>query len=437
MKIADYFIICLFILSPVISYSKINIKKAQLENGMSIYVIENHLSPIVSHMVLYNVGGANDPQGQSGLAHYLEHLMFRGTKEVKDISSLIEKNGGIFNASTSSYYTNYFETVPKDKLELMMQLEADRMRNLHITDDAIIAERKIVMEERKMRIDNDFSAQLQEEMLSAFYRNSHDWQIAGWPHEIITFNKEKAYGMYENFYYPNNAVLLVSGDTTMNQVLDLANKYYGIIPKSNNIPKQQLRQEPEHKSNMVITLNSSSTKTREFNIFFQAPNISNNDALPILIASVALGKSKLSHLHKLFVKKEITADIDVHYNPFTRGENILAISGIPFTDPLKVSHKVIEAIDEISDRGISDKDLQRAKNMLKADLIYQTEEASGQANFYSNLIMSDTNYNTIQYLEEEIEKISLEQVNSALKNTLYQTSTIIGYLSPQETGNEK
>lgn len=430
------FIILLFITQHE-AYCAVTIEHTSLENGMDVYVIENHHTPIITHMLLYNVGAVNDPENQSGLAHFLEHLMFRGTEKNNDISNIIHKNGGNFNASTSSYYTNYFETVPKEKLELMMELESDRMRNLIFTENAVIAERKIVAEERRMRVDNIPQNQLIEEMLSAFYRNNSAWQVAGWNRDILAFNKEKAEYLYDRFYHPNNAALLIVGDTTLSEAMPMINKHYGTIPCSKQTYTQE-QYEPEHKANTTVTLKDPNVKQAEISIWYEAPNITNTEALPLKLASIILGEGRTSYFHKELVENDIATHVEAHYNPFVIGTSIFAINAISTTSPSNTTSKILKLIDTISANGITETDLHRAKKMLRTSLVYRSESTIEQAIFYGEMITSKANINTIEHLEEEIHKVTVSQVNEALLNILYKKdNTTIGYLTPMEILNEE
>ncbi len=420
-----YFLVILFYTSVAIATTT-KVEHAQLSNGMQVYVIENHRNPIVSHMVLYRVGGYDDPRGQSGLAHFLEHLMFRGTHDVKDITILIEKSGGVFNATTTSYYTNYFETVPKDKLDVMMKLEADRMFNLDIKEEAVISERKIVAEERRMRIDNSPSVVLDEKMLSVFYRHYNSWQVAGWMDEISKLNKDKALSLYKKFYSPSNAILFVVGDTTLDQVLSLANKHYGHIE---SVAKDNLREvlyEPKHDADITVVLQNHKVKQEEVRLWYQAPSISEKNALAFAILSQILGGGKTGYFYKQLVLENIATHVEVDYNPFVLGQALFEIKAISDLGLLEVEQNITKIINQLAQQGVTEADLNRAKNMMKARLIYSAESIIGQCNLYAQLIVSN-NGNVIS-LSDEIDKINIDDVNFALREHLYNSNKVMGHL---------
>ena len=202
----------------------------ELDNGMQVVVVENHRAPVVTHMVWYRAGAADEPAGKSGIAHYLEHLMFKGTKTRApgEFSQIVANLGGRENAFTSQDYTGYFQTISPENLETMMELEADRMTGLVLTDEIIEPERKVILEERRSRTENSPRALLSEQVGAATFLN-HPYRlpVIGWSHEIETISRADLEAFYSTWYAPNNAVLVVSGDVDADAVYQLARKYYG------------------------------------------------------------------------------------------------------------------------------------------------------------------------------------------------------------------
>ena len=210
-----------------------------LDNGMEVVVIEDHRSPSVQQMVWYRAGSADEPKGSSGVAHFLEHLLFKATDKMAsgEFSATVAKNGGRDNAFTSYDYTAYFQRVAADRLELMMQMEADRMKNIRLTPDNIATERDVIIEERNQRTENDPGALFQEQMNAAQYLNHrYGTPVIGWMHEMHALDLEDALGFYELYYSPNNAILVVSGDVAPKEVHRLAEQYYGVIPANPDLP---------------------------------------------------------------------------------------------------------------------------------------------------------------------------------------------------------
>jgi zinc protease len=201
-----------------------------LDNGLNVVVIEDHRAPVVVQMIWYRVGAADEPAGHSGIAHFLEHLMFKGTEKIAPnaFSGIVEAQGGDDNAFTSWDYTAYFQRIAADRLELVMEMEADRMRNLRLTEDDVTTERQVILEERAQRTDSDPGSLLMEQMRAAQFLNTpYGIPVIGWRHEMAELSREDALSYYQRFYAPNNATLVIAGDVTPDKVKALAETYYG------------------------------------------------------------------------------------------------------------------------------------------------------------------------------------------------------------------
>ncbi len=229
----------------------------RLDNGMDVVVIPDHRAPVVTHMVWYRNGSADDPRGKSGIAHFLEHLMFKGTHKHKpgEFSHLVSELGGQENAFTSYDFTAYFQRVAREHLGVMMAYEADRMTNLTLSDEVVTPERDVVMEERRMRTEADPSAQLDEALNAAlFTHHAYGVPIIGWGHEIETLNRQDALEYYQRFYTPENAILVVAGDIEAEEVELLARDTYGKIPARGEAPRRDRPREPEPRAERVVRL---------------------------------------------------------------------------------------------------------------------------------------------------------------------------------------
>src|SRR5450631_4167019 len=205
----------------------------KLDNGMDVVVIPDHRAPVVQHMVWYRVGSSDEERGKSGIAHFLEHLMFKGTDKLGpgQFSKIIARNGGQDNAFTSNDSTAFFQAVAKDRLPLVMDMEADRMANLKLDVSQVETERKVILEERRSRVENDPGAQLDEQMHATMYQNHpYHMPVIGWFHEMQTLNRDDAFKYYHRYYAPNNAILVVAGDVEPEDVLKLAKDTYGKLP---------------------------------------------------------------------------------------------------------------------------------------------------------------------------------------------------------------
>ena len=219
----------------------------RLENGMQVVVIEDHRAPVVVHMVWYKAGSGEEDPGLSGVAHFLEHLLFKQTKtmEAGEFSRIVAENGGSDNAFTSYDYTGYFQRIAADRLPLMMKMEADRMVNLDLGPDDILTERDVIIEERNQRVENSPDALFGEQRRAALFLNHpYGRPIIGWRHEMDSLSLEDALAYYRQFYAPNNAILIVGGDVTAEAVLEFAKQTYGLIPANPNLLPRERPQEP-------------------------------------------------------------------------------------------------------------------------------------------------------------------------------------------------
>src|SRR6056297_2631000 len=218
-----------------------------LDNGMQVVVIEDHRAPVVVQMVWYRAGSADETPGVSGVAHFLEHLLFKGTEKLEpgEFSEIVKANGGTDNAFTSFDYTGYFQRVAADRLGLMMEMEADRMKNIQLDREDILTERDVIIEERNQRVENDPGALFREQRMAAQYLNHpYGTPIIGWRHEMVDLDLDDAMAYYEQFYSPNNAVLVVAGDLMPDEVLALAQQHYGPIPRNEALPERERPSEP-------------------------------------------------------------------------------------------------------------------------------------------------------------------------------------------------
>ncbi len=227
-----------------------------LDNGMDVVVIEDHRAPVVVHMVWYKIGSADEPVGASGVAHFLEHLLFKATDQLEsgEFSATVAANGGSDNAFTSHDYTAYFQRIAADRLPLMMEMESNRMNNLMLTEADIETERNVILEERNQRVENSPGALAREQFTAAQYQNHrYGVPIIGWKHEMEELSLQDALDFYDLYYSPNNAILIVAGDVQPDEVKALAEQYYGVIPAEENLPERLRPQEPPQRAERRIT----------------------------------------------------------------------------------------------------------------------------------------------------------------------------------------
>lgn len=391
-----------------------------LDNGLEVHIIQDETFPIIAHTLLYKVGSAEDPKGKSGLAHYLEHLMFRSTTSTEDISKKLGNTFSNYNAMTDSYFTLYHSLINADKLEQIMQIEADRMVNLQITENAADLERKIVLEERQLRIGNSPANLLEEEMMAAFYRNDKSWQTIGWEHEILALTSKDALAFYQKFYSPSNAVLILVGDINLKKTKDMINKYYaGLtnnninnINNTNNINinnyinindfnktrqpsetgklssnaislansktknfadnRESILAEPLHLSDIKIYMQNSINKKANISYIFPAPNVKDERLAAALVASYILGGTKFSKLYnELVYNLRVATDVVLDYRYWTQSLGILWFSVIPASESLSLEvleQHIEKIIEEVSENGVTAEELVAAQAKAQFEL---------------------------------------------------------------------
>lgn len=410
-----------------------------LDNGLQVVVIANHRSPIVTHMVWYKTGAADEQWGKSGIAHFLEHLMFRGTREVPpgEFSKTIARNGGRDNAFTSYDYTGYFQNVARDRLELAMKLEADRMTNLVLTDEVVDPERDVILEERRQVVENRPAALLREQMNAALYLN-HPYHrpIIGWENEMRQLSRADATAWYETYYAPNNAILIVAGDVTAADVKPLAERYYGPL-KARAIPPRVRPQEPEPRAARRVELKdprvAQSTVTRSY----LAPSYVSGDkehAYALQVLSELLGGAATSRLNRgLVIDKQIATSAGSWYDADTLdltsfGISASARNGIELRD---VEAALDAEIARLLKDGASEEEVSRAKSRMRAAAIYARDSLSTGARVIGSALTTGQTIADVEAWPQRIGAVTAAQVNAAARAVLREDRSVTGLLLPK------
>ncbi len=407
-----------------------------LANGLQVIVIPNHKVPAVSHMMWYKVGAMEDPRGKTGIAHFLEHLMFKGTPNHPEgeFSKLVAQNGGRENAFTSHDYTAYYQNIAKEKLEMVMRLEADRMRNLELKPNQVDAERKVILEERRMTIDNSPRRLLNEQMDAAMYFNHpYGTQIIGWENDIKGLTQKDALDFYKKYYAPNNAILVVSGDVTAAEVKKLAEKYYAGIKKS-DLPKHEEFSMPELTSAKRVELNDERVKAPEFWRNYLAPSHrsgNSEDVFPLVVLSKILGGGTTSRLYKsLVIDQKLAVNVGVYYNDLKRGPSEFTIFAIPSekADIATLEQAINEEVQKTIDQFVTEEELESAKKSLISDQIYSREgiQEMGYLAGEATVVGLDPDYLTTW--GDRINAVTSEQIQQAAQDVLNSSSSVTGIL---------
>jgi len=410
---------------PVESKEKIfNAKTFKLENGMEIVVVENHRAPVVTHMVWYKVGRADEPTGKSGMAHFLEHLLFKGqkSKEFGDLapgefSKIIRSLGGQDNAFTSQDYTAFFQSIASDQLETVMKMEAGRMRGLDMNEKDFAAENKVILEERRQRTDNDPRAQLSEQLDSVLFPNHpYGTPVIGWADEIAALKWSDVQAFYLSHYAPNNALLIVSGDVKAQDVFDMAKNIYGKIQPIEIKPRSRIVS-PPFTAKTLITLEHAVIKEPSFVRTYRVPSYRQNkdESLSLDIIQEIMGGGPSSRLYKsLVVEQKIATSVSMSYQSAVYDDGTLEISATPASG--KTIEDVKAAIDEqlnllIKD-GVSDAELKDAVTRMQDSAVYARDSLSGPAMILGYNLVTGTPLEDIEHWPDLIAQIKKDRIQS-------------------------
>ncbi|MBL4907729.1 MAG: insulinase family protein [Sneathiella sp.] len=411
-----------------------------LENGLEVVVIEDHRAPVVTHMVWYKIGSADEPSGKSGIAHFLEHLMFKGTPTIAsgEFSAIVAKNGGQDNAFTSQDYTAYFQNSSVDKLPLLMELEADRMTNLVLTDEAVGAELQVVLEERSQRTDNNPGSLFSEQLGAAqFLAHPYRIPVIGWRNEIEKLTTQDAIDWYKKYYAPNNAILVVAGDVDAQEVFRLAKKFYG-PHKPIELPERVRRREPPQLAKRILVMQDKRVREPSWRQSFLAPTARIGDLKEVRALEVLneiLSGGVTSRLYsKLVIDEKIASSAGAHY----RSGNYDPSTFTLYASPSKgysleqVEKRVIEVVENVVKNGVTQEELVRAKNQLLAAAIYARDSVSGAANIFGSSLASGEAIENVVNWPKQISEVTLQEIQTAAKNLFVQRRSVVGKLLPEE-----
>ncbi len=400
-------------------------ESAVLDNGLQVVVVTNRRAPVVTHMLWYKVGSADEPLGKSGIAHYLEHLMFKGTESLKEgeFSEIIARNGGRENAFTSYDYTGYFQVVARDRLALMMEHEADRMANLVLTDEVTLPERDVILEERNSRIDNEPSSQLGEmSRASLFVHHPYGRPIIGWRSEMEQLSTEDALAFYETWYAPNNAVLLVAGDVSFDEVLELAEQTYGQIP-AREVPERIRVAEPPHWAAKRVSLESEQVGQPAISISYHAPSYNRDPdsrAYALDVLAEILGGNTGLFYDELVRKQKIAVAAGSYYSGDhldlgTFGIYASPAAGIDIDDLEQSIHALVERIVA---EGVPAEELDKAKQRLMDSAVFARDNASTAARVIGQALSTGLSIEDVEDWPNRIAAVELDDVNAAARAIL-------------------
>lgn len=412
-----------------------------LDNGMQVVVVEDHRAPVVQHMVWYRAGSADEPKGSSGVAHFLEHLLFKATDTLEEgeLSATVARNGGRDNAFTSYDYTGYFQRVASDRLGLMMKMEADRMKNIRLTEQNIITERKVIIEERNQRTENSPGALFGEQVSAAQYLNHrYSVPIIGWMHEMETLDMEDALGFYDIYYSPNNAVLVVSGDVTPEEVRVLAEEHYGVIPANPDLPERFRTEEPPQIAERRLVYRDARVAQPYVRRSYLAPERdpgAQETAAALVFLAEILGGGTTS-----FLAEELQFDTQIatYTASFYRGVSLddttfnVIVVPRPGVDLQEAEDAMDAALAKFMETGVDEKQLERIKFKIRADQIYARDDVDRIGNRYGQALTSGLTVEDVQAWPDILQAVTAEDIMAAARDVLDKRSSVTGWLMREE-----
>ncbi|EIM72556.1 peptidase M16 domain-containing protein [Nitratireductor aquibiodomus RA22] len=412
-----------------------------LENGLDVVVIPDHRAPVATHMLWYKVGSADEEPGKSGIAHFFEHLMFKGTSTYPsgEFSAAIAAVGGSENAFTSYDFTAYYQQIAPSELPDMMRFEADRMRNLVLSEENIETERQVVLEERRQRTDNVPSSILSEELNATLYQNHpYGIPVIGWQQEIEGLTHDDLKSFYDRFYTPNNAVLVVAGDVNADAVRAMAEETYGKIARGPDLPPRARPMEPDQKTTRDVTFRDPRVTVPNLSINWYVPSArraEKGEFEALAILSEVLGEGLRSRLYQeLVVKQGIASSAGSYLQGAAYDYSALVVYGEPRggADLETVEAALVAQIDKIRNEGITPEELETARTKILRDQIFMRDSQVRSANLFGAVLATGGKVEDITGLPERLEAVTVEAVQAAARRYLDMDHAVKGYLLPQE-----
>ncbi len=432
MKKIRGILIFLLLIFPAITFA-LEVREHRLENGLKILIIETHKAPVATFQVWYRTGSKDEPAGKSGLSHLLEHMMFKGTPLYGPsvFSKIIQKNGGTDNAYTTKDYTVYFELFSSDRIKLAIDLEADRMQNLTLDEREVLSERSVVMEERRLRYEDDPQNSLFEEIVAAAYK-VHPYQrpVIGWMSDLQSIERDDVLNFYKDHYSPSNAVIVIVGDVWADQIIGDVQKSFGHI-RSGSSKKDIATSEPDQRGERRILLRREAELP--YLLFaYHTPNFPHEDSYALNVLSLILSGGKSSRLYKSLVyEKKIALDADTDYDGFNKDPYLFFLDATvsPGKDIKDVEEVLCAEIEQIKKNPPSEREVQKAKNQIEASFIMEQDSIYLEAMKYGLFEMLG-DWRLIDSYLEGIRKVTPEDITRVTRKYFQQDNRTVGLLIP-------
>jgi zinc protease len=404
-----------------------------LPNGLKVILLENHRTPLITFQVWYRVGSRNEEWGKTGLSHMLEHMMFKGTKKVgpEEFSIVIQENGGNDNAFTSEDFTAYFENIIADRVEVPINLESDRMQNLLLREEDFLTERMVVMEERRLRTEDNPKAYLLEQLEAAAFQTSpYHWPTIGWKEDIDRFTVEDVRDYYNKYYKPDNAFIVVVGDFKKEDILSKIQKAFGPIPKGTALNQKEDIDSPQTGERRVFSRREAELPYVVMG--YHVPNIRGPDSFVLEVIAAILSSGKSSRLYQGLVwEKRLALDVDADNSLLSRDPGLFYLSAEPLSgkDMAGVEKALNEEIERLQRETVGGQELEKAKNQIEADFVYGQDSLFYQAMLLAQYEIA-ADWRKIDEYIPSIRKVTAEDIQRVAKQYLTPDNRTVGILIP-------
>lgn len=434
MKILNiYFLFLFFYFLFLISASSSEVKETILPNGLKVLTLEDHKAPVATFQVWYKVGSKNEPVGKTGISHILEHMMFKGTKKYgpSELSKIVQKNGGNDNASTSMDYTNYFENIASDRIDLCLDLESDRMINLLLDPNEFLSERDVVAEERRMRYEDDPQSTMYEELMAAAFKSHpYRWPVIGWMSDIKSITRDDLYNYYRTYYTPNNAAIIAVGDFDTEKLLKKIEATFGSISER-PIPHEHNFIEPAQMGEKRVIIKKEA-QLPYIAIAYHAPNLKDPDSYPLEVLSLILSGGKSSRLYEnLVYKKQMVLYAGGDYAGLHKDPHLFLLyaSVAPQKKIEEVEAALYEEIEKLKNEPVTDRELEKAKNQTESSFIMAQDSI-----FYQGMLLGQYeilgDWRLKDHYLEGIRRVTKEDIQRVAKKYFTEDNRTVGILIP-------
>ena len=411
-----------------------------LDNGLMVVVVEDHRAPVVTQMLWYRVGSADDPAGQAGTAHFLEHLMFKGTGKLAEgeFDRTVEENGGGFDAFTSMDQTVFSERVAADRLDLVMGMEADRMANLAPSEASVASERNVIIEERRQVVDGDPSGAFREEQLAALYADSpYGRPTIGSEAEINALTRDGEMAFYRAHYAPNNAILIVAGDVEADTVREMAERHFGPIPGGTPTVRSAPAPQPKRPAPPPIEARDARIPVPQYSRFYLAPQRRAGDqkeAAALLVLADVLGGERITAI----MSRDLTGAqgnalaAGASYSGTGISEQVFGVYIVPKpgVDRAEAEASLDAVIARFLEEGPDPREIERVKGRARGGLIYQLDSVSGRAGNIGNALTSGLTLEDVEAWPDVIQSVTVEDVKAAANDVFRERNSVSGWLLP-------